>query len=111
LLVLLYAQGVTAISLMTISQLQVSDQAVRLHLGRAPIQLPDPVAELARAVAANRKGHATIGTASPSPWLLPGGQPGRPFREFEYLTSPLHVDEEARAEALAGLNDLLTPGD
>jgi hypothetical protein len=78
LLVLLYAQGVTAISLMTVSQLQVSDQAVRLRLGRAPIQLPDPVADLARAVAANRKGHATIGTASPSPWLLPGGQPGRP---------------------------------
>jgi hypothetical protein len=78
LLVLLYAQGTTAISLMTVSQIQVSGQAVRLHLGRAPIELPDPVAALARAVAANRKGHATIGTAKPSRWLFPGGQPGRP---------------------------------
>jgi hypothetical protein len=35
-------------------------------------------ATLARTVAANRKGHATIGAREPSPWLFPGGQPGRP---------------------------------
>jgi len=44
-----------------------------------PIYLPDPVAALARAVLANRKGHATIGARQPSPWLFPGGQPGRPI--------------------------------
>ncbi len=79
LLVLLYAQGATAISRMTVSQIQVSDSIVRLRLGRVPIQLPEPAATLARAVAANRKGHATIGTREPSPWLFPGGQPGRPI--------------------------------
>jgi len=78
LLVLLYAQGTTAISRMTVSQIRLSELDVRLRLGRAPIQLPEPVAALARAVAANRKGHATIGAAQPSPWLFPGGQPGRP---------------------------------
>jgi hypothetical protein len=41
--------------------------------------LPNPVADLARSVAANRKGHATIGALAPSPWLFPGGQPGRPI--------------------------------
>ncbi len=78
LLVLLYAQGATVISRMTTGQIHVSADDVRLRLGRVPIQLPEPVATLARTVAANRKGHATIGALAPSPWLFPGGQPGRP---------------------------------
>jgi hypothetical protein len=79
LLVLLYAQGSTAISRMTTGQIQASEHDVRLRLGRVPVQLPEPVATLARTVAANRKGHATIGALTPSPWLFPGGQPGRPI--------------------------------
>ena len=38
-----------------------------------------PAGAFALAVAANRKGHATIGAAGPSPWLFPGGQPGQPI--------------------------------
>ena len=54
LLVLLYAQGVTAISRMTASQVQPGDDGiVRLFLGHVPVQLPEPVAALARAVAAD----------------------------------------------------------
>ena len=64
---------------MTVEHIQVGADEVRLRLGRVPIQLPEPVAELARAVVANRKGHATIGALAPSPWLFPGGQPGRPI--------------------------------
>ena len=40
LLVLLYAQGATAISQMTVAQIQASDDSVRLRLGRVPIHLP-----------------------------------------------------------------------
>jgi hypothetical protein len=79
LLVLLYAQGPTAISQMSVEQIHTDDHHVRLHLGRVPIQLPEPVAALARTVVTNRKGHATIGARTPSPWLFPGGQPGRPI--------------------------------
>jgi len=89
LLVLLYAQGATAISRMTVEQIRLSGDGVHLRLGRVPIQLPEPVAALARAVVANRKGHATIGTRQPSPWLFPGGQPGRPISTAR-LTSRLH---------------------
>jgi hypothetical protein len=64
---------------MTVEQLQLNDHNVRLRLGRVPIQLPEPLATLARTVLANRKGHATIGALAPSPWLFPGGQPGRPI--------------------------------
>lgn len=79
LLLLLYAQGASAISHLTTEDIAVDAQGVRLRLGAAPVQLPEPVAVLARAVAANRKGHATIGALAPSPWLFPGGQPGRPI--------------------------------
>jgi uncharacterized protein YidB (DUF937 family) len=89
LLVLLYAQGATAISQMTTGQIQAGDGGVRLRLGRVPIHLPEPVATIARTVLANRKGHATIGARQPSPWLFPGGQPGRPISTAQ-LTSRLN---------------------
>ena len=79
LLVLLYAQGATTISRMRVEQIHIDAHDVRLQLGRVPIQLPEPVAALARDVIAHRKGHATIGAVAPSPWLFPGGQPGRPI--------------------------------
>lgn len=79
LLLLLYAQGPSAISRLTVDHLQVDDHSVRICLGRTPIHLPEPVADLARTTLANRKGHATIGALAPSPWLFPGGQPGRPI--------------------------------
>jgi hypothetical protein len=103
LLVLLYAQGATAISRLTVEHIQVNADDVRLRLGRVPIQLPEPVATLARTVVANRKGHATIGALQPSPWLFPGGQPGRPISSAQ-LTHRLNNlgirPNQARSTAL-----------
>jgi hypothetical protein len=103
LLVLLYAQGPTAISQMTTGQIQAGTDHVRLRLGRVPIQLPEPLAALARTVVAKRKGHATIGALTPSPWLFPGGQPGRPVSSAR-LTQRLNNlgirPNEARSTAL-----------
>lgn len=79
LLLLLYAQTPAAITRMTIDNIRIDGEEVSILLGTAPITLPEPVAELARTVIANRKGHATIGALTPSPWLFPGGQPGRPI--------------------------------
>lgn len=90
LLVLLYAQQTAAISRMTVDQIQDGTTEVTIRLGRAPIQLPEPVAALARTMLANRKGHATIGAASPSTWLFPGGQPGRPISSAQ-LTHRLNA--------------------
>jgi hypothetical protein len=103
LLVLLYAQGVTAISRMTAEQIHLDADEVRLHLGSAPIHLPGPVATLARTVVSNCQGHATIGAPRPSPWLFPGGQPGRPISN-ERLTHRLNNlgirPNQARSTAL-----------
>lgn len=54
-------------------------QGGQCAFARVPIHLSEPVATLARTVASHRKGHATIGALTPSPWLFPGGQPGRPI--------------------------------
>jgi hypothetical protein len=79
LLLLLYAQRPSAIGLLTTDQITISDVAVSITFGRTAIRLPHPVDELARTVVATGKGHATIGAATPSRWLFPGGQPGRPI--------------------------------
>jgi ribosomal protein S18 acetylase RimI-like enzyme len=82
LLVLLYAQTASAISQLTLDHVQTGDHQVRLRLGHEPVVLPEPLDILARQVVAARHGHATIGDAGTSPWLFPGGQPGRSISAF-----------------------------
>jgi hypothetical protein len=79
LLLLLYAQGPSAIALLTTDQITITSDGVSISFGRTPIRLPHPVDELARTVVTTGKGHATIGATTPSRWLFPGGQPGRPI--------------------------------
>jgi len=79
LLVLLYAQWPAVISRLTTGHVQASDGQVRIRFGPEPILLPEPLAALVLQVAATRRGHAAIGGPDASPWLFPGGQPGRPI--------------------------------
>jgi hypothetical protein len=78
LLVLLYAQPVARVARLTTSHVTVSGATVQIRLGTAPITLPEPGAGLARQLLDGKCGHATTGAGDPSPWLFPGGQPGRP---------------------------------
>ncbi len=78
LLVLLYAQPVARVARLTTAHVTVSGASVQIRLGTAPITLPEPVAGLARQLLDGKRGHATTGAGDPSPWLFPGGQPGRP---------------------------------
>jgi hypothetical protein len=82
LLVLLYAQWPAAISRLTVEHIDVSDDDVRIRLGEQPVVLPEPVASLALQVVARRRGKAAIGDPGTSPWLFPGGQPGRSLSAF-----------------------------
>jgi hypothetical protein len=106
LLVLLYAQGPSTISRLTINQISITNDTVRISLGRTPIQLPEPIDDLARTVVTNRKGHATIGATTPSRWLFPGGQPGRPIstQRLKLRLNQLGIQpSQARSTALFGL--------
>jgi hypothetical protein len=79
LLVLLYAQPTARVSRLTTNHVTLDDTTVTIRFGTAPITLPGPVADLIRQVLDGKRGHATTGAANPSPWLFPGGQPGRPI--------------------------------
>ncbi|MFI8370957.1 hypothetical protein [Streptomyces sp. NPDC085466] len=78
LLLLLYAQWPAAISRLTIDHIEETDGAVRIRLGVVPVELPATVADLALQQVAVRRSHAVLGRTE-SPWLFPGGQPGRPI--------------------------------
>lgn len=79
LLVLLYAQRAAAISRLTLDHVERCNEAVRLRLGARPIVVPEPLAGLVLDLVAGRRGHAALGDQGTSPWLFPGGQPGRPI--------------------------------
>ncbi|RPK53933.1 hypothetical protein [Streptomyces sp. ADI95-17] len=78
LLLLLYAQWPAAISRLTVDHIEETDGVVRIRLGAVPVDLPAPVAELALQQVEFRRSHAVLGRTD-SPWLFPGGQPGRPI--------------------------------
>ena len=65
-LVLLYGQHVTRIVTLRTDDLDLHGPQVRLRLGHDPIEVPDPLAALLRALHAQTAG----------PWLLPGAKPG-----------------------------------
>ena len=79
LLVLLYAQQVTTLTRLTVTDVTLDGDRVRLRLGRAPIELPEPLAGLVLALVATRRGHAALTDQGTSPWLFTGGIPGRPL--------------------------------
>jgi len=79
LLVLLYAQWPAAISRLTLDHVHADEHHVRLQLGREPVVLPPPLAALVLQLVASRHGHASLGDQGTSPWLFPGGRPGRPI--------------------------------
>lgn len=78
LLVLLYAQRAATIAQLSTADVDTENDVVRLHLGATPVELPEPAADLVRALLATRAGHATIGQPATTGWLFPGGQPARP---------------------------------
>ena len=101
LLVLLYAQWPAAISRLTIDHIRTSAGQVLIRLGDEPVVLPEPVAALALTVVANRRGKAAVGDPGTSPWLFPGGQPGRPI-------SPYALTERLRQLGLQPARDRST---
>jgi len=82
LLVLLYAQWPSAISRLTLDHILADGHSTRLHLGREPIILPEPLDALVLQLAATRHGHAALGDCGTSPWLFPGGRPGQPISAY-----------------------------
>jgi hypothetical protein len=78
LLLLLYAQRPAAISRLAVDDIDLSDGTIKIRFGSVPTTLPEPLATMVQTLATARRGHAVLGSRGTSPWLFPGGQPGRP---------------------------------
>lgn len=78
--VLLYAQPLSRIAVLTHQQITTTNSTVRVQFGRHPIEIPAPLDELIATLAATgRRPHTSIGAPTTSPWLFPGHLPGRPI--------------------------------
>jgi hypothetical protein len=76
LLVLLYAQKLTAITALTTQHVQPENGRTLLRLGSRPIILPAPLDGLVAGLAAGRRRPGSSLLDVPSPWLFPGRNPG-----------------------------------
>ncbi|QXU51796.1 site-specific integrase [Rhodococcus sp. LW-XY12] len=79
LLVILYAQRASTITSLTTDDVTTRANGLHLKLGSSPVALPEPLSTLVATLVDTRTGHAAIGKRGASPWLFPGGQPGRPL--------------------------------
>ena len=79
LFVMCFAQRLTGIVNLRRCDVETRDGHEWVQFGDTPIQLPESIGVLARALCDNARGHATTGASNPSPWLFPGGRPGRPI--------------------------------
>lgn len=80
-LLLAYAQPLSRIVALTLDQIGRDDngRVTTIRFGNDPIDLPEPLARLLEALIDTPRGYVGIRSPNPSPWLLPGGTPGRPL--------------------------------
>lgn len=80
LLLLLYAQPASRISLLRLEHItRREDGHTEVRLGDEPIVLRPPLDDIAHQVLAARTGRFRLGHHDQHPWLFPGGTPGRPM--------------------------------
>ena len=84
-LVLLYAQPVSRILMLTSDRVVTNGRDVVIHLGASPLELPEPLAQLSVTLARERTGRASTapGGAAP-PWLFQGMRVGTPLDETHF---------------------------
>ncbi|NDV10967.1 phage integrase family protein [Rhodococcus sp. IEGM 248] len=79
LFLLLYAQRLATISRLTVDDIETNGAAIDLRFGSVPITMPEPLSALITDLITTRRSHAVLAAGTASPWLFPGGQPGRPI--------------------------------
>ncbi|MGH9286543.1 MAG: hypothetical protein ACRD0M_12855, partial [Acidimicrobiales bacterium] len=105
-LVLLYAQPLSRIAVMTTDQVSDHDGDISVRLGRYDVTLLQPLAGLVRDLTATgRVHHVGIG-ATPSTWLFPGLLPGRPITPSRLGDRLGQLGVDARAGRRAALLQL-----
>jgi hypothetical protein len=78
-LLLLYGQQLSRIAAMTTSQITRRDGAVFARFGANDAPVPEPLAVILTELIRTGRSHTGTGSPASTPWLFPGGQPGRPI--------------------------------
>jgi hypothetical protein len=76
-LLLLFAQPLTRIAALPTSAIATTDNDVQISLGREPIPVPQPFADMLIKHTRSRPNLRAAGGIATSPWLFPGVQAGR----------------------------------
>ena len=78
--VLLYAQPLSRIAVLTHEQITATSATVSVRFGRYAVEIPAPLDQLVATLdATGRRPHTSIGAPTTSTWLFPGHLPGRPI--------------------------------
>ena len=80
-LVLLFAQPISRLVLLTREDIQQRQGRVFISLGREPLLLPEPLATLTQQLKECPGGRASTAADTNSPWLFPGGRLDRAISE------------------------------
>ncbi|MFC6870862.1 hypothetical protein [Haloechinothrix salitolerans] len=76
---LLFGQQQSRIAVMTTDQVSQRGPDVFVRFGQHDVPVPEPLGELLLRLIAEGKPHTAIGSPAQTPWLFPGGLPGRPI--------------------------------
>ena len=106
LLVLLYAQPVSRIAMLTVNRIHTDTDGTHLRLGNNPIRLPPPLDHLIGNLVQHRAGHTAVARTTASPWLFPGAAPGRPLSAPQLAARLRSVGIPARLARNSALIDL-----
>ncbi|MEV0898176.1 hypothetical protein [Actinoplanes sp. NPDC049802] len=108
LIILLYAQQMTAVIRLQASQVSDEDGRILLRLGTSPIQLAPPLDQIMRDLLAGRRGRSVLGAPGESPWLFPGNRPGQHIGESGMRKRLTKIGVQPRAGRNAALFALAT---
>jgi len=112
-LVLLYAQPVSRLLMLTTDHVTTSRDRIAIRLGNTPLELPEPLGALTATLARERPGRASTATGGSAPaWLFQGMRVGTPLDEAHFrgrLKRLAIAPLSARTAAQTNLAALLPP--
>ena len=104
-LLLAYAQPLSRITAITLDRIgrDGSGHVATIRFGNDGIRLPEPLASLTGTLIDTPRAYVGLRAPEPSPWLFPGGQPGRPLTPSRLGTRLRKLGIDARAARRAAL--------
>jgi len=89
-LLLLFGQHLSRTAVMTTGQIITRDGQVLVQFGQHQVPVPDSLGQILTGLIRTGRSHTGTGSPISSPWLFPGGMPGRPI-------TPSRLGERLRA--------------